>query len=216
MSPTIGLPPPDAKPCLDTSRKSRYKGGTLIAEDVRDLCEHQGRLADPDRYRPASCARCGHARLHVHCRPERHPRGAPELPVVVSILQFRCANAACGATWRMLPMFLARHMWHAWQAVERSVREPSAPTAARSAPAIPARTQGRWLARLASSARVLVAVLATSVSVLLEELAMCVGLSGTRGELVDAYVEITAPAAGEHLSSLAALVHRLEPGLRLM
>lgn len=189
----------------------------MIAEDVRDLGEHDRRLADPDRYRPASCARCGHARLHVHCRPERHPRGDPQLPVAVSILQFRCANEDCGATWRVLPLFLARHLWHAWSAVERSVRPPTTPTrAAPVRPAIPARTQERWYARLAASARVLVAVLAASVGRLLEEVAMRVGLSGTRGELVDVYVGITAPPTSERLSSVAALVHRLEPGLRLM
>jgi hypothetical protein len=137
------------------------------------------------------------------------------LPVALLILQFRCANEACGATWRILPRFLARHLWHAWRAVERSVRPPGV-TATPSSPPIAARTRGRWLARLASSARMLVTVLATSVGAVLEALAMCVGLSGTRGELFDGYVGMTAPPSGEQLSSLAALVHRLEPGLRLM
>ena len=59
-------------------------------------------------------------------------------------------------------------------------------------------------------------MLAATVGVVLEELAKCVGLLGTRGELVDAYVGMTAPPPCEQLSSLAALVHRLEPGLRLM
>jgi hypothetical protein len=137
------------------------------------------------------------------------------LPVAVLILQFRCANTACGATWRILPLFLARHLWHAWRAFERSVR-PSRVTAPTAPPPIAARTRVRWLSRLSASARVLVAVLATSVGVMLEELAKCVGLSGTRGALVDAYVGIAAALPSEQLSSLAALVHRLEPGLRLM
>src|SRR5580658_3501917 len=121
MSPTIGLPPPSAESCLETSRKSRYRGGTLVAEDVHDLREHVRRLADPDLYRPERCERCGFAHLHVHTRPERHPLGEGALPPVVQILQFRCASEACGATWRILPLFLARHLWHAWRAVERGV-----------------------------------------------------------------------------------------------
>ncbi|MFN0249344.1 MAG: hypothetical protein ACKV2T_20835 [Kofleriaceae bacterium] len=60
------------------------------------------------------------------------------------------------------------------------------------------------------------AVLATSVNGVLAELAMSVGLGGTRGALVNAYVRISAAGPSEPLSSLAALVHRLEPGLRLM
>lgn len=192
---------------------SRYKGGTLIAEDVRDVEEHRRRLANPDGYRPASCGRCGHDRVHVHCRPERHPRGEPALPVAMEVLQFRCGDEACGATWRILPLFLARHLWHAWRAVERTVR-PWAATMA--APVVSTRTEERWRARLASSARVLVAVLATSVGVVLEDVAKRVGLLGTRGELVNAYVALTAPPPTERLSSLAALVHRLERGLRLM
>ena len=72
------------------------------------------------------------------------------------------------------------------------------------------------MARLSSSARVLVAVLAISAGVVLEEVAQRVGLMGTRSELIEAYVARTAPAARERLSSLAALVHRLERGIRLM
>lgn len=221
MSPTIGLPPPDSIRYLDTSRRSRFKGGTLIAEDVRDLAEHRERLADPDRYRPKRCARCGHDRLHVHSRPERHPLGEPSLPPSLVVLQFLCAAKACRATWRILPVFLARHLWHSWTPVEQSVR-PVAPSPAgaapprSSAPKIAPRTQARWTSRLASSARVVVAVLAASAGAVLEALAKQVGLLGTRGELVDAYAAATAPSAGWVLASLAAIIHRLERGIRLM
>lgn len=216
MSPTIGLPPPAAERCLDTSRKSRYRGGTLIAEDVRDLEEHRRRLADPDRYRPVPCPRCGHDRVHVHCRPERHPRGEPSLPAALAVLQFRCAEETCRATWRILPLFLARHLWHAWKAVERIVVPGAPPASTSTAPCVAARSQERWRARLASSARVLVAVIATSLGAVLEAIAKRVGLVGTRGELVEAYVAMTTPPPSEQLSSLAALVHRLERGVRLM
>lgn len=57
MSPTIGLPPPDPEICLVTSRVSRFKGGTLIDEDVRDLEAHERGVCDPDHYRPKRCQR---------------------------------------------------------------------------------------------------------------------------------------------------------------
>jgi hypothetical protein len=100
---------------------SSFKGGTLIAETVRDLDEHLRRLGNPDGYRPKRCPRCGHDVLHVHSYPERHPRGEPGMPPVVRVAQFMCAADACSATWRILPMFLARHLWRVWKTVERVV-----------------------------------------------------------------------------------------------
>ena len=213
VSPTIGLPPPPAERCLETSRKSRYRGGTLIAEDVHDLAEHQRRLADADQYRPAECPACAWVRMHVHTRPERHPLRDPSLPPVVEVLQFRCASEACGATWRVLPLFLARHLWHAWKAVERGVLSPARATAG---PTIAGRTLARWRARLASSARLLVVMLAVSGGSALEEVSKGVGLSGTRMELVEAYQAAAGTPEGERLSALGALLHRLERGIRLM
>ena len=55
----------------------------------------------------------------MHCYPDRHPRGELGLPAVVRIIQYACAAATCGATWRTLPMFLARHLWRVWATVER-------------------------------------------------------------------------------------------------
>jgi hypothetical protein len=215
VSPTIGLPPPPSESCLETSRKSRYRGGTLVAEDVHDLVEHQRRLADADLYRPVPCQRCEGTAVHVHTRPERHPRGEPSLPPAVPVLQFRCAD--CGATWRILPLFLARHLWHAWKAVERAVTtSPTSGLASSSAPPIRARTRQRWWSRLVSSALTLVVLLAASGGAALEEVAKRVGLLGMRAELVDAYAAVATPPLGERLASLGALVHRLERGLRLM
>lgn len=138
------------------------------------------------------------------------------MPAMVVLLQFRCALDGCGATWRILPAFLARHLWHAWKVVEQVVRPVPTTPAVTAGSRVAARTRGRWLARLSSSSRVLVAVLAISAGVVLEEIARRVGLTSTRGELVDAYVARTAPPIREQLSSLAALVHRLERGIRLM
>jgi hypothetical protein len=213
MSPTIGLPPPPAESCLETSRKSTYRGGTLVAEDVHDVGEHLRRLADADLYRPERCARCGFDHLHVHTRPERHPLGDGVLPPVVEILQFRCASEACGATWRILPLFLARHLWHAWGAVERGVL-PSSKAA--TGPTLHERTVARWRARLASSARMLVVLLALSGGAALEEVGKRVGRSGTRRALVEAYAAAACTPIGERLSTLGALLHRLERGIRLM
>jgi len=215
MSPTTGLPPPPAEKCLDTSRVSRFKGGTLIAEDVRDLGEHQRRMADADSYRPMPCLTCGHETLHVHCRPERHPLREPSLPPVVPVLQFRCANEECGATWRVLPLFLARHLWHAWRTIERVVR-PSAELRRATAPPVPAATERRWRTRLSSSARVLCALLMVSGGSALTSVSMQVGLDATRGELVDAFDVVTGGAPGERLSPMAGVLNRLERGIRLM
>ena len=208
MSATIELPPPRAEKCLETSRVSRYWGGTLIAEDVGDLEEHRRRLADPDRYRPVACPRCGGEHVHVHARPERRPRGDPTLPPVIRILQFLCVD--CSATWRVLPRFLARHLWHPWRVVERS--EPGKAVT----PPISERTKARWATRLGSSARALVVVLAASGAAALEQVAQQVGLDGSREELVEAFTHSVRLAGGERLASVGALLHRLERGLRLM
>jgi hypothetical protein len=194
---------------------SRFKGGTLIDDEVRDLETHAIRVRDPDGYRPGRCPRCEHGVLHVHCYPERHPRGELGLPAVVRIVQYVCAAAECGATWRILPMFLARHLWRAWKTVERVVMPAGMPRSV-AAPPIPARTEQRWRARFAASARVLVVLLAASGGVALEALASRVGLDASRAELADAHADAARVAPAARLAALAEQVHRLERGLRLM
>ena len=139
--------------------------------------------------------------------------GEPTLPAVVVVLQFRCADPECAATWRVLPLFLARHLWHPWKAVERVVEADAGPS---SAPSVSPTTQRRWRARLASSARVLCAVLTMSGGAELVDVGMAVGLDGTRGELVEAFQAVGRGVRGERLSPLAAVLHRLERGMRLM
>ena len=210
-------PPPEPEECLIRARASRYKGGTLIAEDVLDLATHRQRLVDPDGYRPDRCPRCGGQVLHVHDYLQRTPRGEPELPPVITIVRHICADAACGATWRILPAFLARHLHRVWPTVERTVSQappPSPPP--REATPIPKRTTRRWRARLASSAAQLVVLLATSGGVLLEAIAKRAGLESTRLELVDVHAQIAETPPQRRLADLAALVHRLERGIRLM
>lgn len=202
------LPPPEPARCLILSRVSRYKGGTLITEDVVDLDTHKRRLADPDGYRPETCAKCGWNVLHVHDRPKRKPPEYGE----ISIVRHRCANPKCGATWRILPAFLARHVHRVWRTIERAV-DNDKPLEASN---IPATTVRRWRKRMASSARQIVVLVATNGGALLEAIAKAAGLDSTRTEFVDAYVDHVKPLPGRRLGEVAALVHRLERGIRLM
>jgi hypothetical protein len=208
-------PPPEPEDCLIHSRASRYKGGTLIAEDVMDLETHRRRLADPDGYRPEHCPRCGGGVLHVHDYPRRKPVGEPGMPSEIAIVRHICADPECEATWRILPALLARHLWRAWGTVERTVVKPVPASTLDVAP-IAERTARRWRARLAASARQLVLLLATSGGVLLEAIAKRASLWATRRSLVDVHAQMTDAQPGRKLAELAALVHRLERGIRLM
>lgn len=208
-------PPPEPEDCLTRSRVSRYKGGTLIAEDVLDLATHGRRIVDPGGYRPAQCPRCGGQVLHVHDYPRRKPCGEPGLPPEITVVRHICADPACEATWRILPAFLARHVWRVWGTVERTVGEARPPPEPDPAP-IPKRTERRWRARLLSSAKQLVLLLATSGGVLLEAIAKRVGLEATRLTLLDVHAQMAATPLRCRLAALAALVHRLERGIRLM
>jgi hypothetical protein len=251
------------------SRTSRAKGGTLIAERVLDVATHERLLLDLDGYRPDLCLRCGGDVLHAHDYADRRPRGAPDVAAEIRIRRYICANKKCQATWRILPAFLARHLWRAWPTVERvalsatlpavavpatplagatSATPPAVPATPLAVPAtplavatsatplavpatplagatsatppapIPKRTAQRWRARLASQAKQLVVLLAGCCGTVLEAIAKKAGLWATRAELVDVHARMTKTrfAPGRRLADLAALVHRLEPGLRLM
>jgi hypothetical protein len=137
------LPAPQPEECLILSRKSRYKGGTMVAEDVWTLEEHERRVADPDGYRPEVCARCEGRALHVHDYLERKPLGRAKF-YVLTVVRFICAEGRCGATWRVLPAFAARHLWWTWRAVETASVQPAveaaglAVAATKTEPATPA------------------------------------------------------------------------------
>jgi hypothetical protein len=207
-------PPPPAPECLERPYPSSQKGGTLIAEDVRTLGAHEQRVCDPDGYRPARCPRCQHDHLHVHDYPVRVLR-ADEERSWIGIVRYACAG--CSAIWRILPLLLARHLWRAWRVVERVV-EPAPETAPLPIrpPPVPARTRRRWRQRILAAALVLTQGLATSGRETLRTIAGAVGLEATHGELVAAHAAQAASAPGLRLAELAALVHRLVPGLRLM
>lgn len=212
------LPPPQPDDCLIRSRKSKYKGGTIIAEDVWTPEEHRKRLGDPDGYRPEICGSCGHRVLHVHDYPERHPLGLL-LTVVVRVVRFICANEQCKATWRVLPGFLARHLWWAWRPIEQATVEPSParrPLCGDDAAPPPAQTVRRWLGRLASSARQAVVLMGSRGAEVLRAVAEATGLNATRQELVGVYGDIVAIPHGQRFGAVAAVLDRLERGIRLM
>jgi len=199
---------PAVEACLGRPYPSSQKGGTLIAEDVHDLATHELRLADPDAYRPSACPRCG-ASLHVHDLRGRVLRGEPH--AATEVIRFRCADrGVCGAAWQILPAFLARCLWGSWSRVGQALE-------AAASSSVPARTRRRWRARLAGSARLLVALLGTATDGVWTRLAMSVGLDAQRSDLVQGYAARSVAASwATAFAELAAALHRLSPGVRLM
>lgn len=198
--------PPAADPCLSKPYSSRpkQKGGTIIARAVVSLAMHLKLLESPHKCCPEAC-RCGCKGLHVHGTRERRPRrlivdGQP-VPVV-PILVFLCA--ACGATWRILPAFLARCLWHPWQVVEREVLGQPRGSAD---PMVPERTVQRWCDRLRQAAYLAVQVLAAAGHPL-REVAIRLGHAATRLDLL--------LALGGRPAVASELLHRSAPGVRLM
>jgi hypothetical protein len=202
--------PPEPAPCLVRPYPSSQKGGTLIAEQVTDRDEHRRRLCDPDGYRPAECPRCHHPVLHVHDHLDRL-LVADSIEPSIEIVRYQCA--ACGATWRILPAFVARHLWRSWDTVKANTLSAPAP---KTQPQVPKRTQQRWRERWRASAIALVHLFASSFAASLLRVAAAVGHDGTRGEFVRQYAAIAGETAGNPLAAVAGLVHRLMPGLRLM
>lgn len=208
-------PPPPAETCLLRAYASRgLKGGTLIAEAVTDLAAHEKALSNGS-YRPARCEPCG-ATMHLH--DYRLRILAASDAGTVTVVRFRCADRdSCGAVFLVLPAFVARHLWREWATVERTTQEGE--DAEEKPPVVPARTVSRWRARLAATAAALVVAFASARfgASIAEE----VGLGGTRAEAVAQYARAMAAEGrpqrrGLLYASVAALVHRAAPGIRLM
>lgn len=212
-------PPPPAESCLCRPYPSSQKGGTVIAEEVLDLDVHE-RLLGNGGYRPAGCPRCGKA-MHIHEYRERVL--VAHAAVSTEVALFRCSDRGrCGAVTRVLPAFLARHLWRAWPTVEDAVAGPEKDEelAERVPMSVPERTRRRWRARLVASAAVLVVALGTASATVaaLHAVVQRVGLDGTRAELVAvlASAGTSEPMPGLRLATAATVVHRLVPGVRLM
>ena len=195
------LPP---TPYLDRRRPrkidDKYVGGTQIAAHIVTLEQHAAALANPDLERPPWCAACDYPDVHVHERRTRLLDGLGSARI--EILIFRCANPACRVVWRVLPAFLARHLWRAWARIIEALDE------ARERYSTPERTRRRWLRRLRERATTLVVVLA-QLGPARSAAVRALGLDATRREVIDAF-------GLARLAALAALVDRLVPGVRVM
>lgn len=206
------LPPPPAAVCLTRSYASRkIKGGTVIAEDVRDLDTHRKKLLDPDEYRSVvgACRACGSKALHAHCFRERILRGgANEQALAETIRLYRCAaGTTCGAVFTVLPAVIARHLWRRWETVE---------AAAAGKLEVPRSTFLRWLGRLGSSAgQIVQAFTSKATSLISRSFSSALSKAATRRELIEAF-RCSLERSVEPLALLAAWIHRLEPGIRLM
>lgn len=194
------LPP---TPYLDRPRPrkigDKFVGGTLIASEVVTLDDQAAALADPDLVRPSECAACLWSVLHVHERRTRKLDGF--VSKSTEILIFRCAR--CRVVWRVLPAFLARHLWRAWDRIGEALDD------ARERCSTPDRTRRRWRMRLRERATMLVAVsglLGPARSLPVAEL----GHDATRRSVIEAFGGLAL------LARLAALVDHLVPGVRVM
>jgi hypothetical protein len=206
------LPPPELEACLIRLRPSSQKGGTIIAEDVTDPETHERRICNPDAYRPPFCPNCGNRTLHVHDYRERTLRAEPGEPVA-RVVRHECVG--CKAIWQILPAFIARHLWRSWKVVEHALTGSGPPTTRRW-PAVPSRTRRRWRARWLRSARFLVQILAACGEAGWAALAGVLAPEATCAELVAVYAGERRTPAGERLGTVAALIYRLQPKVRLM
>jgi len=208
----VTLPPPPPAVCLTRSYASRkIKGGTVIAEVVRDLETHRRKLLDPEEYRSVigACRACGSSGLHALCFRDRVLRGASDEAVEIeTVRMYRCASKSCGAVFTVLPAIIARHLWRLWRTVER---------ASAGKIEVPRSTRRRWLGRLESSASQLVQTLASKASsILSSSLRSALVRVRTRGDLLEAFRSSLARLLIEAPAALSAWIHRLEPGIRLM
>lgn len=205
------LPPPQAEVCLTRSYLSRgVKGGTVIAEDVWDRETHRQKLLDPDDYRAyiGDCRNCGCGKVHALCFRIRLlcPAETGKPIEEVEIRLYRCPTKGCSAVYTVLPAFAARHLWRDWQTVEdvgRGKREA------------PRSTRRRWRGRLASSAKQLVQLFKATLqgtvnwlSSLTEDL--------TREGFIRAIELSGAISPSNVFAQIAAWIHRIQPGVRLM
>lgn len=160
--------------------------------------------------------------MHVHDYRPRVLAGDPAGST--EIARFRCADRSCGTVVQVLPAWLARHLWRAWSTVEGAVmreeEEDEEEDAVTKKPSsdVPARTRRRWRARLSTAAFLLIAAIAAVADTMpaLAHVVRAVGHDGTRRDAVVAFEAATKPPIGRWLASLAAVVHRVAPGVRLM
>jgi hypothetical protein len=117
----------------------------------------------------------------------------------------------------VLPAFIARHLHRRWEVVQATAVSSGdiEATGSEGRSLVPERTARRWSARLLATAVQLTQLLAAAG----QEVALVLGLVGLgcrRAELVDglAHDDLVEPA--RKVEQVAAWVHRLAPGIRLM
>jgi len=210
------LPPPEHEACLSRLRPSSQKGGTIIAEDVTERCEHERRICNPDAYRPRFCPNCGGTRLHVHDYRRRVLRAEPAEPIA-KVVRHECVG--CTAIWQVLPAFVARHLWRTWSVVEHTLTgagRPPVTAGTRRWPSVPKRTRRRWCARWLRPAHLLAQILAACGDGAWADLTSAMAPPATCADFVTAYADAQATPAGQLLAAVAALIYRLQPMVRLM
>jgi hypothetical protein len=132
----------------------------------------------------------------------------------VEIVRYICAADECRATWRVLPAFVARHLWRRWSTVGRAITGARRLESDVVLPVAP-RTLRRWNARLGSAARQLVLLLVQHDDDDVVRFARVAGFDGTRLELVQLLT--AGRVLGIHgLEDIAAAVDRIERGVRLI
>jgi hypothetical protein len=208
------IPAPPACLSRTYSANQNQKGGTLIAENILSRREHRRLLANPDSYRPLTCLKCGHFRLHAHDFRYRRLRGDPD-SIVERVRRYRCVF--CLAVWMVLPGFLARHLHRSWEIVQAALaacgileREES-----HQRVQVPATTWRRWARRLRSSAKLLVQALAGAGAAFAATLGR-LSVVCSRSELVEQLVREDLLRSDCRLAQFAGWIHRAAPGVRLV
>jgi hypothetical protein len=127
---------------------------------------------------------------------------------VETVRLFRCALEGCGAVFTVLPAFIARHLWRNWKTVQGATEGKAEP---------PKSTLLRWLGRLQSDASLLLqAVTAKAATLLRGSLLRCLSKVTTRASFLLTMAPSGLFSTGHLFALVAAWVHRLEPGIRLM
>ncbi|HSN99707.1 MAG TPA: DUF6431 domain-containing protein [Candidatus Nanopelagicales bacterium] len=193
---------------MDRTRPDEQRGGTLIEESVLDLGEHRARLARPGGYRPAACPRCGGTALHLHDYRERVLRAEVGASRVM-VPRYRCAG--CRATWRVLPGLLARCLWRSWAVVGQCLLHGP-----RSRPAVPRRTARRWASRLDAGVGAVRSALSTNRAAEMRAAVAELGPDATRRALVVVYAKMAILPPWQGMAVVAARLHKVTPGLRLL
>ncbi len=121
---------------------------------------------------------------------------------------YRCPEKSCGAVFMVLPAVIARQLWRLWETVE----EVSSGTA--SAPRSTAR---RWFGRLrADAGQLLQILLSVGKELLGTALFSLLPRIRTRGMLIELLGSSGLADPHQAFAQVAAWIHRIQPGLRLM